>query len=560
VKPWSERDKAVVWHPFTPQQEWCAGEPLVIVRGEGAFLIDDHGRRYLDGVGSLWCNVHGHNHPRINAAIAAQLEAIAHTTFLGLSHPPGIGLAERLVGLTGLDRVFFSDSGSSAVEIALKLAFQYGRLRGRGDRRHFLHLSQSYHGDTLGAVGVGGIEIFHRVFGAIVVPGIAVPTPYASPTDRPSPAAQLERALAALDRVLDQHHQSVAAFVVEPLIQGAAGMLTHPPGYLRAVAERCRSLEIPLIVDEVATGFGRTGTLFACEQEGVTPDFLCLAKGLTGGYLPLAATLTTHAVYDAFLGERRDLKHFFHGHTFTANPLACAAALASLDLLTTAADDRVGGTREPGGTRVADDRVGGTRVADDRADDRVGGTRGSDDRVGGTREPDDRVGGTREPDDRADDRVGGTREPDDRVGGTREPDDRSGRTEALAGEPSSPLPRQGRGVVDAGPARMRPELAGLGARLQKALERHVMGRKGVIDVRRVGAMVGIELGPFAWDHFVGVQVCERMREHGVILRPLGDVLVWMPPLNLTDDELEILGSATGRAIEEMVPRGTDGAR
>lgn len=428
---WSERDKRVLWHPFTQAYEWCAGEPLVIDRAEGNYLIDTAGRRYLDAVSSLWVTTHGHGHPSIVRAIAEQATKLDHSTMLGLTHPPGIELAERLVALAppGLTRVFYSDAGSTAVEIALKQAFQYWAHVGRPEKQRFIHLAESYHGDTLGAVGVGGMSLFHRIFGPLVVAGLRVPTPALEP----------ETALDTLRELLASRADEIAALVVEPLIQGAAGMLVHPRGYLAEVAALCRAHEVLLIVDEVATGFGRTGTLFACEQEGVAPDFLCLAKGLTGGTLPLAATLSTEAIYQAFVAPRAELRTFFHGHTYTGNPIACAAALANLDLLT--------------------------------------------------------------------------------------PD-------ALAN--------------------VRTAAAALGTQLAtlRALPQ-------VHATRQVGLMAGIELRkpggtPYDPERFVGTAVCERARAHGVILRPLGDVIVWMPPLGVTTPDLELLARATRVAIEETL--------
>jgi adenosylmethionine---8-amino-7-oxononanoate aminotransferase len=309
-----------LWHPFTQQQGWSEEEPLLIERGEGVYLYDVEGRRYIDGTSSLWCNVHGHRHPALDRAVAEQLERVAHSTMLGLSHPLAAELAKRLVGIAppGLSRVFYSDSGSTAAEIALKMAFQYQRQRGPDGhgRRSFVKLREAYHGDTIGSVSVGGIDLFHAAYGPLLFDTHAA---------EPGDAADMERVLTA-------HGDEVAAVILEPLVQGAAGILTHPRGYLREVRELCDEHGVLLICDEVAVGFGRTGTMFACEQEGVTPDLLCLAKGLTGGYLPLAATLTTEAVYEAFLGAPEDQRTFFHGHTYTGNPLACAAALASLDV------------------------------------------------------------------------------------------------------------------------------------------------------------------------------------------------------------------------------------
>jgi adenosylmethionine---8-amino-7-oxononanoate aminotransferase len=412
-------DKRVLWHPFTQMAEW---EPLVISYGEGNYLVDTAGRRYLDGVSSLWCNVHGHRHPRLDQALRDQLGRIAHSTFLGLTHEPAIRLAADIVAVAppGLTRVFYSDSGSTAVEVALKQSFQYWQLQGRPAKQRFLRLTEAYHGDTLGSVGVGGIDLFHRIFGPLLVRSIPVPTP--AGTDGAA-------ALARIEDELERRAYEIAAFIVEPLVQGAAGMLVHPPGFLATVSALCRRYDVHLIVDEVATGFGRTGRMFACEHEGVTPDFLCLAKGISGGYLPLAATLATEPIYEAFLGPRAEMKAFFHGHTYTANPLACAVGVASLRLL---------------------------------------------------------------------------------------------RESTLAN------------------AQQRiPEL-------EAALGR-IAAAPGVADVRHVGLMAGIELVSRP-GQFRGVDVCQRARELGVILRPLGDVVVWMPPLTVTSEDLALLESATAEAI------------
>jgi adenosylmethionine---8-amino-7-oxononanoate aminotransferase len=312
-------DRRHLWHPFTQQRKWCLEEPLVIESAEGSELVDSEGRRYIDGVSSLWCNVHGHRHPLIDRAVREQLDRVAHSTMLGLTHRGAVELAAGLTALAppGLSRVFYSDSGSSATEIALKMAFQYWQQRGgqHARRTRFVCLRGAYHGDTLGAVSVGGIDLFHAAYSPLLFGARRVD---------PGDAEQLER-------VLDFHAEEIAAVIVEPLVQGAAGIRVQPPGYLRTVRELTERHDVLLICDEVATGFGRTGTMFACEQERVAPDFLCLGKGLTGGYLPLAATLTTERVYEGFLGPSEDGRTFFHGHTFTGNPLACAAALANLD-------------------------------------------------------------------------------------------------------------------------------------------------------------------------------------------------------------------------------------
>ncbi|MDX6651548.1 MAG: adenosylmethionine---8-amino-7-oxononanoate aminotransferase [Solirubrobacterales bacterium] len=301
-------------------QDWSAEEQLTIEAAEGTDLIDAAGNRYIDGVSSLWCNVHGHRHPTIDAAVRDQLDRVAHSTMLGLGHPGADELATRLVEIAppGLNRVFYSDSGSSAVEVALKMAFQYWRQRGGQHvrRTSFVHLRDSYHGDTLGSVSVGGIGLFHEKFSPLL---------FDAHCAEPGDASDLQR-------ILERHEEEIAAVIVEPLVQGAAGMLCHPPGYLREVRRLCDRHGTLLICDEVATGFGRTGTMFACEQERVAPDLLCLAKGLTAGYMPLAATLATERIYEGFLGAAGDERTFFHGHTYTGNPLACAAALASLEV------------------------------------------------------------------------------------------------------------------------------------------------------------------------------------------------------------------------------------
>jgi adenosylmethionine-8-amino-7-oxononanoate aminotransferase len=421
------RDRRFVWHPFTQMQDWMQEEPLVIERAEGAWLVDTEGRRYLDGVASLWTNVHGHHRREIDDAVRAQLDRVAHTTLLGLANVPSIELAERLVGLApaGLQRVFYSDSGSTAVEVALKMAFQHCQQRGRTEKRRFLALTDAYHGDTLGAVSVGGIDLFHQIF-----------HPLLFQVERVPPDA------AALAALLRARGHEIAAFVLEPLIQGAAGMLLQPPGFLRRAAELCREHEVLLIADEVATGFGRTGTMFACEQEQVHPDLLCVAKGLTGGYLPLAATLATEAVFAAFLGTHTEQRTFFHGHTYTGNPLACAAALASLEIF-------------------ARDRV---------------------------------------------------------------------------------LER----------------LQSIIAHLARALATYVAPLPHVAAVRQRGLMVGIELQadpatrtPYPFEAAVGARVCQAIRRHGVILRPLGPVVVLMPPLCIATAEVDLLVRATAAAISEV---------
>jgi adenosylmethionine---8-amino-7-oxononanoate aminotransferase len=434
-------DQAHVWHPFTQMQGWAGDEPLIIERAEGNFLIDDSGRRYLDGVSSLWCNVHGHRKREIDEAIIAQLEKVAHTTLLGLASVPSIELAAELVRLAppGLNRVFYSDSGSTAVEVALKMAFQCWRQRGRPEKARFAALQEAYHGDTVGSVSVGGMELFHGTFRGLLFSAERIPTPYVYRWEGPGDCGQA--CLAAAERLFQERGKELAALVVEPLVQGAAGVITQPPGFLGRLAELCREHDVLLICDEVATGFGRTGTLFAVEQEGVRPDFLCLAKGLSGGYLPLAATLTTEAVYASFLGDYASFRTFFHGHTFTGNPLACAAALASARLFES------------------------ERVLE----------------------------------------------------------------------------------------RMQTALSALRPKLAAVAELPAVG-----EVRQRGAMVGVELvrdrrtkEPFPVAERIGHQVCLAARKHGVLLRPLGAVVVLMPPLSLTPAEAELLGDAVYRAILEV---------
>ena len=333
-------DSRFVWHPFTPMQAYASEAAPVIVAGEGFDLIDESGQRYLDGVSSLWCNVHGHRVPEIDRAISGQLDRIAHSTLLGLGSDASIELARQLVERTpaGLDHVFYSDSGSTAVEAALKIAWQFQRQSGTdgAGRDLFVGLSGAYHGDTIGSISLGQMDLFHSVYGPLLFDTMTLPAPVAfRHPEGFTDEEWLDRCQAEMERVVRDNHERIAAVVIEPLVQGAAGILVHPEGYLRRLRELTRELGLLLIADEVAVAFGRTGTLFACEHEEVTPDLLCLAKGLTGGYLPLAATLATGPVFEAFLGEPHQGRTFFHGHTYTGNALGCAAALASLDLFET---------------------------------------------------------------------------------------------------------------------------------------------------------------------------------------------------------------------------------
>jgi adenosylmethionine-8-amino-7-oxononanoate aminotransferase len=315
TRRWIEADKAHCWHPFTPQDQWVQGEPLVLVRGKGAWLWDSEGRKYLDGNSSIWTNIHGHNHPALNEAITRQLAEVAHTSFLGFANPRASELAERLCAFFPagtLERVFFSDDGSTAIECAMKMAIQYRQQTGEAERTGFIAFEQAYHGDTMGAASLGGVSRFHDRFRKHGTPVTFV------------------SGMEALRNLPGDAVRQACAVVIEPLIQGVNEMRPWPAGMLRELRAWCDAHEVHLILDEVMTGFGRTGKMFACQHEDVTPDFLCLAKGLTAGYMPMAATLTTAAVYEAFLGPPENA--FYYGHSYTANPLGCAFALASLDL------------------------------------------------------------------------------------------------------------------------------------------------------------------------------------------------------------------------------------
>lgn len=331
AKDLEKEDKQYIWHPFTQMQDWVENNQLIIERGDGSYLYDTKGNKYLDGVSSLWVNVHGHRKKEIDQAIKKQLNKIAHSTLLGLGNVPSIELAKKLIEITprGLNKVFFSDNGSTAVEIALKIAFQYWQhkklkiknqnsktqIKDAKYKTKFLTLVNAYHGDTIGSVSVGGIDLFHGIYKPLLFK-----------------AYKVQPDLAQVEKIMKAHHHEIAAMIVEPLVQAAAGMLLQPKGFLKGVRELSTKYNILLICDEVATGFGRTGKMFACEHENVSPDIMCLAKGLSGGYLPIAATLTTNEIFNAFLGEYQDKKTFFHGHTYTGNPLGCAAALANLEI------------------------------------------------------------------------------------------------------------------------------------------------------------------------------------------------------------------------------------
>lgn len=433
-------DRTVVWHAFTQMAEY---QPLILERAHGCTVVDIDGREYLDGVSSLWCNVHGHRHPRLDAALREQLDRVAHVTSLGTSNPTTIRLAKRLVDIApaGLEHVFFSDDGATAVEVAVKLAFQYWRQRPdpRPEKTLYVTLGDAYHGDTLGSVSVGGVERFHAMFAPLLFKTLRVPTP--NPYRLPPGVARenaTEYCLAQVEKVLAEHHRQIAAMVLEPLVQAAAGMIVHPTGFLAGVRRLTRHYDVLLIADEVAVGMGRTGRMFACEQEDVSPDLLCLAKGLTGGYMPMAATLATDEIWNAFLGDYSESKTFFHGHTYGGNPLGAAVALATLDVF------------EEEQTLVA----------------------------------------------------------------------------------------------------LQPKIVRLAEHLARMASLPHVG-----NVRQCGLLGGIELvedrttkEPYPWAEKRGLQVCEHAKSEGVLLRPLGNVVVIMPPLAISLDELDRLCAAVERGI------------
>ncbi len=427
-------DHHYVWHPFTQMKSWCENEEtLVIARGEGCELIDIQGRRYLDGISALWVNVHGYDHPEINAAMHEQIDRLPHSTLLGQANVPSILLAKKLAEITpaGLEKVFFSDNGSTAVEVALKIAYQCRQQEGQTQRSKFLSFGDAYHGDTIGSVSVGGIGLFHAVYHPLLFERIEIPYPAEHKTCD-------DACLQPLREVFEKHGSELAAVIIEPLVQGASGMRLAPIGYLRELRALCDKHDVLLICDEVATGFGKTGTLFACEQEKVSPDLMCLAKGLTGGVLPVAATLATQRIYDAFYDEYASKKTFFHGHSFTGNPIGCAAALASIQIL----------EREK--------------------------------------------------------------------------------------------------MMEAMPGRIE--------RLTKRLQA-IASLKHVSEVRQRGFMVGIELmqnpangEPYPYETRMGHRVIEEARKRGVIIRPLGDIVVLMPALAMTEEQLDRLVDVARESI------------
>jgi adenosylmethionine-8-amino-7-oxononanoate aminotransferase len=440
-----EIDRRHVWHPFTQMRTWMNEEPLIIERGEGNYLIDVNGRRYLDGVSSLWCNVHGHRRRELDQALAAQAARIAHSTMLGLANVPATELAEALLAVapSGLARVFYSDSGAEAVEVALRIAAQYWQLKGETRRTRFLTLSGSYHGDTLGSVSLGYSEQFHRHLRPLLFSAIKADPPHVFRFYRGMPPElALERSLDEARRLIREARGELAALVIEPIMQGAAGMWHHPPEYLREIARLARDAGALVIADEVATGFGRTGRMFASEHAGLSPDLMCLGKGITGGYLPLAATLATEEVFGAFLGEPEEYRAFYYGHTYTGNPLAAAVACANLEIF---------------------------------------------------------------------------------------------RNEAVL-------------------ERLAPRIE----QMRHALSERFASLAHVADVRQAGMMVGIELmrdparrQPYEVNEQTGVRVIKAARRRGVVIRPLGDVVVLMPPLSIEEGELATLLEVTRESIREV---------
>lgn len=435
-------DKKYLWHPFTQMREWEKDDPLIIERGDGNYLIDTNGKKYLDGVSSLWVNVHGHRKKEIDNAIKKQIDKISHSTLLGLGNVPSVELAEKLVKIApkGLTKVFYSDNGSTAVEIALKMAFQYWKQQTGGRKTKFISFTGAYHGDTFGSMSVGEIDVFVKKYKPLLFPAFKAYYPYCyrCPINKTYPDCKIS-CIKKFEDILKKHHREIAACIIEPIVQGAAGMIVSPPGFLKQVRRLCTKYNILLIADEVATGFGRTGKMFACEHENVTPDFLCLAKGITGGYLPLAATLTTEKVYKAFLGEYTEMKQFFHGHTYTGNPLGCAAAIANLNIF-----------------------------------------------------------------------------------------------------------KKEKTIQ-----KLKPKIILLSELLEDFKTLPHVG-----DVRRKGLIAGIELvkdkkgkEPYLLEPRIGRKVCMEARKYGLIIRPLGDTIVIMPPLSITKEEIKKIVKIVYRSIQ-----------
>jgi adenosylmethionine-8-amino-7-oxononanoate aminotransferase len=440
-------DQHVLWHPFTQMKDYGRIPPLIIEEGKGSYVKDIYGRWYLDGVSSLWVNVHGHRKREIDEAIIQQVRKISHSTLLGISNVPAIELAEQLVKIAprGLSKVFYSDNGSTAVEVALKMAFQFWKQSSKRDskKKKFISLKNGYHGDTIGSVSVGGIDLFHEIYRPLLFPTLKAESPYCyrCPIHQTFPQCGIE-CLNLLEETMKTHHSEVAALILEPMVQGAGGMIVFPKGYLKEARFLCNQYHILMIADEVATGFGRTGKMFACEHEKVLPDLMAISKGISAGYLPLAATLTTEEIYQAFLGEVQELKTFYHGHSYSGNPLACRAALASLELF------------------------------------------------------------------------------------------------------------KKERILEALPSKIQF----LKRELQRFYQIPAVG-----DIRQKGLIVGIELvadrkekTPFPIEANTGTRIVLEARKRGVIIRPLGDVMVLMPPLSTTKEELKKLTQVVFDSIETVL--------
>ncbi len=441
-------DKEYFWHPFTQMKVYREEENIIVERGEGVYIYDINGNKYLDGVASLWCNVHGHNHPKLNKALIEQVNKIAHFTTLGASNIPAIVFAKKLVDITpkGLTKVFYSEDGSEAMEIAIKIAYHYWHNKGEKQRNKFITLSEAYHGDTIGSVSVGGINIFHDKYKPLLFDVYKMPSPYLEAIKKVGREKALEEETTKLlieevEEFVFKHHQEIAGFVLEAGVQGAAGILPFPKGYLKEIRRICDEYNILMIVDEVATGFGRTGYMFASEKEGISPDIMALGKGITGGYLPLATTLTTEEIFNEFLGDFGEAKHFYHGHTYTGNPLACSVAIANLEVF----------------------------------------------------------------------------------------------------EEENTLEN------------VRKNIELLERRLPEFLE-----LKHVGDVRNYGLMAGVELvkdkktnEPFPYGERTGFKVAKNMLKRGIWVRPLGDVMVIMPPLAIKEEELNYFLDSLKESIKEL---------
>lgn len=332
---WVKKDLRYIWHPYTQMKDCRKCPPILIARAKGVKLYDSKGRSYYDAISSWWCNIHGHNHCKINSAITRQLKSLDHTLFAGFTHRPAIELAEEIVSITpsNLTKVFYSDNGSTAVEVALKMSLQYWHNLGKINKIKFISLDHGYHGDTIGAMSVSGVDLFNQKFKPLFFKSFKAPSPYCyrCPLNKERSTCNIECA-GALEQLLKKKSQEVSAIILEPLVMAAGGMIIYPEQYLKKVSWLAKKYKVHLILDEVATGFGRTGKMFACEHTKTKPDFICLSKGITSGYLPLALTLTTEKIFKAFYADYEKKKTFYHGHTYTANPIACSAALASLAL------------------------------------------------------------------------------------------------------------------------------------------------------------------------------------------------------------------------------------